>query len=198
MLLAALEGLFSTKSDVFSFGVVLWELLTKRSPHAFWLAGLSKLQGKPASLADVAKAVRLGSRLPFPSGTPAELTALVLDCWNENPSARPDISAVIERLKALRNLSPIEHGSEGKADESAAAVARVAQLESQLHSLAAAQHKLADNLRAIAALGDAAAAQSALKALLAGSAQSASAQQSSIAPRRVYDSVFELLDGPGQ
>src|SRR5690242_9597582 len=80
----------------------MWELLTRRNPHQFWLQGLSNLLERPAKFADIENAVRAGNRLPLPKQTPAGFAELILECWQPDPASRPDISEVAERLKAMR------------------------------------------------------------------------------------------------
>src|SRR6185312_266189 len=63
---AAFDGAVGFKSDVFSFGVVLWEMLTKKSPHDFWLALLRKQSGTTPTSQDIIKAIMNGKRLPLP------------------------------------------------------------------------------------------------------------------------------------
>lgn len=87
---------------MFSFGVVLWEMISRKSPHQFWLGGLSKVLGKQATVNDIAEAVQSSLRLPLPNGTPAALVELVNECWQAEASARPEIGAIVDRLKTFR------------------------------------------------------------------------------------------------
>ncbi len=67
---AAFLGRFSVKSDVWSFGILLTELLTYgRSPYP----GLTN--------AEVLQKIERGYRMPSPPGTPKALYAIMLDCW---------------------------------------------------------------------------------------------------------------------
>ena len=92
---------------MFSFGVVLFELIARKSPHAFWLSGLSKVLSKQATVDDIASAICAGMRLPLPNGTPAALAELVNECWSEEASARPEVGAIVDRLAAFCDTLPV-------------------------------------------------------------------------------------------
>ncbi|KAL5213895.1 hypothetical protein ABZP36_003047 [Zizania latifolia] len=78
------------KCDVYSFGVILWELLTMQQP---W-SGLSPAQ--------VVGAVAFQSRrLAIPQDTVPELAALVESCWDDDPRQRPSFSSIVDTLKKL-------------------------------------------------------------------------------------------------
>ncbi|XP_066345923.1 serine/threonine-protein kinase CTR1-like isoform X1 [Miscanthus floridulus] len=78
------------KCDVYSFGVILWELLTMQQP---W-SGLGPAQ--------VVGAVAFQNRrLPIPKDTNPELAALVESCWDEDPRQRPSFSSIVDTLKKL-------------------------------------------------------------------------------------------------
>ena len=79
------------KCDVYSYGVIVWELLTQEVPFAgchmhnvMWLVGAQ------------------GMRPPVPEGTPAPLQDLLVLCWDNDPKKRPAFSKVMERLQAMR------------------------------------------------------------------------------------------------
>eukprot|EP01113_Clastostelium_recurvatum_P015528 TRINITY_DN1867_c0_g1_i2.p1 TRINITY_DN1867_c0_g1~~TRINITY_DN1867_c0_g1_i2.p1 ORF type:complete len:887 (+),score=197.31 TRINITY_DN1867_c0_g1_i2:49-2709(+) len=78
---------FSTKSDVWSFGVTVWEVLTARRPFE----GLSPLQA-------CIQVTQQGLRLQVPAGTPPELESLMQDCWATEPAQRPDFKDICSRL----------------------------------------------------------------------------------------------------
>ncbi|CAM0902719.1 unnamed protein product [Alopecurus aequalis] len=78
------------KCDVYSFGVILWELLTMQQP---W-GGLGPAQ--------VVGAVAFQNRrLPIPQDTIPELAALIESCWADDPSQRPPFSSIVDTLKKL-------------------------------------------------------------------------------------------------
>jgi serine/threonine protein kinase len=90
----AFKKKYSYKSDVFSFGVTLWEMLTGTQP---W-EGLDHF--------DVMLRVFHGERLAIPHDLPVPLQELLAACWQHEPSARPDMVQVHERLcKVLDDIA---------------------------------------------------------------------------------------------
>lgn len=82
------DGVFTTYSDVWSFGVVLWEISSlAEQPYQ----GLSNEQ--------VLKFVMDGGYLDQPDNCPERLHNLMQMCWQYNPKMRPTFIEVIEMLK---------------------------------------------------------------------------------------------------
>uniref|UniRef100_A0A8C5Q669 Tyrosine-protein kinase n=1 Tax=Leptobrachium leishanense TaxID=445787 RepID=A0A8C5Q669_9ANUR len=75
---AALYGRFTIKSDVWSFGILLTELVTKgRVPYP----GMVNRE--------VLEQVERGYRMPCPQGCPESLHELMKLCWKKDPDERP-------------------------------------------------------------------------------------------------------------
>uniref|UniRef100_A0A5F8GFI6 Protein tyrosine kinase 7 (inactive) n=1 Tax=Monodelphis domestica TaxID=13616 RepID=A0A5F8GFI6_MONDO len=85
---AVLEGDFSTKSDVWAFGVLMWEVFTHgEMPHDG--------QADDEVLADLQAGK---ARLPQPEGCPAKLYRLMQRCWAPSPKDRPSFSEIANVL----------------------------------------------------------------------------------------------------
>lgn len=81
---------FNEKCDVFSMGVVLWELITRKEPYA-----------KMAPLQVIAAVVFQGQRLPQPTGCHPRLCDLIDRCWAPESETRPSFFAVQELLQGV-------------------------------------------------------------------------------------------------
>jgi len=81
---------FNTRTDVWSFGICLWEIVeTGKQPYI----GMSNREA--------ANAVAEGLRLPKGVLCPNELYAIMQNCWNADPSLRPSFQQIHELLKNL-------------------------------------------------------------------------------------------------
>ena len=106
---SSLEGIlynsFSTSSDVWSFGVLMWEIWSYAElPYA----GMTN--------AKVKEQVNLGYRLPKPASCPDSIYKIMIDCWNKNVKRRVTMLAVNEALvMAWHEITGGEHDDAGNA-----------------------------------------------------------------------------------
>ncbi|KAI8506426.1 Endothelial cell-specific molecule 1 [Branchiostoma belcheri] len=100
MSLESLEtGQYTCESDVWSFGVLLWEIATLgREPRY-----PGTVNNRP-SCRSLAQTVRRGIRLRRPPECSGLMYDVMSSCWRENPSARPDAEEMETRILRL-NLS---------------------------------------------------------------------------------------------
>ncbi|XP_022217539.1 ephrin type-B receptor 1-B isoform X3 [Drosophila obscura] len=81
---------FTSASDVWSYGVVLWEVMSYgERPYWNW------------SNQDVIKSIEKGYRLPAPMDCPEALYQLMLDCWQKQRTHRPTFASIVSTLDNL-------------------------------------------------------------------------------------------------
>ncbi|XP_074302727.1 RAF-like serine/threonine-protein kinase 20 [Silene latifolia] len=85
----------SEKVDVFSFGIVLWEILTGEEPYANMHYG-----------AIIGGIVNNTLRPPIPGFCDAEWRTLMEQCWAPNPGARPSFTEIAGRLRTMAAACP--------------------------------------------------------------------------------------------
>jgi hypothetical protein len=81
---------FSKKSDAWMFGVVAWELMTRREPHP------------DMDIYEAAKLIRKGATPAPLSKLPRPLKTLLESCWLFDPAARTEIEQSVMLLKAVK------------------------------------------------------------------------------------------------
>ncbi|XP_073418512.1 ephrin type-A receptor 10 [Dendrobates tinctorius] len=90
---------YSTASDVWSFGIVMWEVMSY-GERPYW----------DMSNQDVIKAIEDGFRLPAPINCPPPLHQLMLDCWQKDRNERPKFTH-IHNILSKHGQSPEKNKS---------------------------------------------------------------------------------------
>jgi serine/threonine protein kinase len=81
---------YTMAADVYSFGIVMWEIVTRQLPFENYEFNY-----------EVLDAVKRGERLPLPSSCPSEMEILIKDCWKADPCERPLFDEIESRLAAI-------------------------------------------------------------------------------------------------
>ncbi|XP_014195655.1 fibroblast growth factor receptor 1-A isoform X1 [Haplochromis burtoni] len=84
---ALFDRIYTHQSDVWSFGVLLWEIFT---------LGGSPYPGVPVE--ELFKLLKEGHRMEKPSACPQELYLMMRDCWHAVPCRRPTFQQLVEDL----------------------------------------------------------------------------------------------------
>lgn len=74
------------KADIFSFGMILWELFTDKKPF------------EGVSLSALTQKIIAGQRETLSDEIPAEFHPLITACWSEKPGERPNLPELIKQL----------------------------------------------------------------------------------------------------
>ena len=86
------DGVMTKAGDVYSYGVVLWEMWN------------GKRAWEGASMGQVVFAVTVrGQRLTLPADAPPELAKLVEDCIQTDRTLRPEFSEIVKRLEKMKS-----------------------------------------------------------------------------------------------
>uniref|UniRef100_A0AAR2J754 receptor protein-tyrosine kinase n=1 Tax=Pygocentrus nattereri TaxID=42514 RepID=A0AAR2J754_PYGNA len=81
---------FTSASDVWSFGIVMWEVMAS-GERPYW----------DMSNHEVMKAINEGFRLPAPMDCPSAIYQLMLQCWMQDRSKRPRFLDIVNLLDKL-------------------------------------------------------------------------------------------------
>eukprot|EP01119_Soliformovum_irregulare_P011227 TRINITY_DN2796_c0_g1_i2.p1 TRINITY_DN2796_c0_g1~~TRINITY_DN2796_c0_g1_i2.p1 ORF type:complete len:694 (-),score=199.01 TRINITY_DN2796_c0_g1_i2:38-2119(-) len=77
-------------SDVYSFGMILWELITGNSPYEdLEIESFEQL---------IQEICTKGTREKIPENTPNSLKALIEACWQHSPASRPNFLQIVNQL----------------------------------------------------------------------------------------------------
>ncbi|XP_058146463.1 LOW QUALITY PROTEIN: non-receptor tyrosine-protein kinase TYK2 [Dasypus novemcinctus] len=99
------ESKFYYASDVWSFGVTLYELLTRcdsrQSPPTKFLELIGPAQGQMTVLR-LTELLERGDRLPRPEGCPCEVYRLMKNCWETEASVRPTFQHLVPILRSAQ------------------------------------------------------------------------------------------------
>uniref|UniRef100_A0A0N4ZSK4 Tyrosine-protein kinase n=1 Tax=Parastrongyloides trichosuri TaxID=131310 RepID=A0A0N4ZSK4_PARTI len=85
------HGKFSNKSDVWSFGILLWEIFS-----------FGRVPYPRIPIQDVVRHIEQGYRMENPEGCPQSINALMAETWNLDPACRPTFAQICVQLR--RNL----------------------------------------------------------------------------------------------
>ncbi|CAI5440660.1 unnamed protein product [Caenorhabditis angaria] len=89
------QGRFSEASDVWSYGITLWEV---------WSYGRQPYEG--ANNQQVIELIANRHLLECPHNCPTNIYSLMVECWHENTERRPTFSEIRSRLQSWSLASP--------------------------------------------------------------------------------------------
>uniref|UniRef100_A0A146L3H9 receptor protein-tyrosine kinase n=2 Tax=Lygus hesperus TaxID=30085 RepID=A0A146L3H9_LYGHE len=99
MSIEALEDrVFSTQSDIWAYGIVLWELFT-----------LSRTPYPGVQPSDILTLLRSGYRMEKPEYATEDVYNVMIESWNKSPMLRPSFTECAERLGNMLEESVKQH-----------------------------------------------------------------------------------------
>uniref|UniRef100_A0A087Y134 Tyrosine-protein kinase receptor n=1 Tax=Poecilia formosa TaxID=48698 RepID=A0A087Y134_POEFO len=103
---AFMEGIFTSKTDTWSFGVLLWEIFS-----------LGYMPYPSRSNQEVLEFVTNGGRMDPPKNCPGPVYRIMTQSWQHQPEDRPNFSTILERLDyclqdpdVVTMALPVEYG----------------------------------------------------------------------------------------
>ncbi|KAG8561004.1 hypothetical protein GDO81_015212 [Engystomops pustulosus] len=103
---AFLEGIFTSKTDTWSFGVLLWEIFS-----------LGYMPYPCKTNQEVLEFVTSGGRMDPPKNCPGPVYRIMTQCWQHTPEHRPNFSTILERISyctqdpdVINTELPVESG----------------------------------------------------------------------------------------
>ncbi len=86
------DGVYTQKSDVFSMGITMWEMATRRIPYE-----------KASSRSMIPFWMAQNKREEIPTDCPPKIAHLIKWCWDTDPTKRPTAAEAVKYLRDAEN-----------------------------------------------------------------------------------------------
>jgi serine/threonine protein kinase len=83
------KKLYTEKADVYSYGIILWELLSRQMPFG------------DIEAFSVPLMVSRGERPDLPKDAPLDWRKLIKGCWHQKPTSRPSFKKILIKLRSM-------------------------------------------------------------------------------------------------
>eukprot|EP01035_Chromulina_nebulosa_P017610 gene17610-23184_t len=112
---------FSKDSDVYAYGILLWEVYTRQEVHE----GLSAAQ-------IIAKVAHEGLRPPIPRFCP--WNTIMTECWKQNPKERPGFSKIMTSLSSMYSAAKASVRKSNRLNEGVSPKINIGTLDEEISS----------------------------------------------------------------
>jgi len=104
----------TTKADIYSFGILIWEVFTNKRPYdkikKSVLINLSqKIMNE--NLTPLEEKLNSGEviKIPYLPETPVEIEKIVKKCLSANPNDRPSIDEIIDEINLIQKINNLNY-----------------------------------------------------------------------------------------
>lgn len=87
---------YDEKADVFSFGIVLWEIISRQRPYP---------KINPMQLIGCVAFQKPSLRPPIPECEDSDMIDLMIRCWHDVPGVRPTFEQALAQLKQIKDAA---------------------------------------------------------------------------------------------
>ncbi len=87
---------YSEKADVYSFGIILWEIETQKIPY------------ESMDTMHISFAVLKGTRPTFPARGDPVLLPIITQCWSQDPEDRPTFALMQDMKEYARGIHQMQ------------------------------------------------------------------------------------------
>ncbi|CAG8461672.1 1001_t:CDS:2 [Acaulospora morrowiae] len=110
-------------SDVYSFGILLWEISSGRAPY------------KGMNRAEIHRKVISGHREQPINGTPIEYIKIYREAWDEDETLRPTIQDIRDRLVNMKMMPKYKKTMDGLYNPSHEQINQISSIELEFHNI---------------------------------------------------------------
>jgi len=87
------------KTDIYSFGVLLWQVFTQKEPYLDEpYKSFTKFQ--------LVEFITKGNRIEVPKNIPPKIATMITQCWDQQPDKRPDFTKIVRELDQIHSTLP--------------------------------------------------------------------------------------------
>jgi serine/threonine protein kinase len=91
---------YTEQSDIYSYGVILWEIMTGKRPY------------EDVTEKEILNRIEQGKREEIPQTIPTVYAEIIRRCWSKNPNERPSLTEIIREIESHEVRPPSPSGED--------------------------------------------------------------------------------------